>query len=84
MTDTELLSRLTDIFRDIFEDASLALTPETTADMIAAWDSMSQVTLAVEIEHRFGIKLMAAEMEQMRSVSELMALIQSRLTKPAH
>jgi acyl carrier protein len=79
MTRTELLSKLTEIFRDIFEDPTLELTPETTADMIPQWDSMSQVTLAVEIEHRFDIKLKAAEMEQMRSVSELMALIESRL-----
>jgi acyl carrier protein len=79
MTQTELLSKLTEIFRDIFEDPTLDLTPETTADMIPQWDSMSQVTLAVEIEHRFDIKLKAAEMEQMRSVHELMALIESRL-----
>jgi acyl carrier protein len=79
MTQTELLSKLTEIFRDIFEDPDLSLTPETTADMIPQWDSMSQVTLAVEIEHRFDIRLKAAEMEQMRSVSELVALIESRL-----
>jgi acyl carrier protein len=79
MTRIELLSKLTEIFRDIFEDPDLNLTPETTADMIPQWDSMSQVTLAVEIEHRFNIRLKSAEMEQMRSVSDLMALIEARL-----
>jgi len=84
MTHAELLSKLTEIFRDIFEDPGLELTPETTAEMIPQWDSMSQVTLAVEIEQRFGIKLKAAEMEQMRSVTYLMGLIESRLPAPAH
>jgi acyl carrier protein len=84
MTHAELLSKLTEIFRDIFEDPGLELTPETTAEMIPQWDSMSQVTLAVEIEQRFGIKLKAAEMEQMRSVTDLMGLIESRLPAPAH
>jgi acyl carrier protein len=79
MTRTELLSKLTDIFRYIFEDPDLVLTSDTTAEMIPQWDSMSQVTLAVEIEHRFDIRLKAAEMEQMRSVSDLMALIEQRL-----
>jgi acyl carrier protein len=79
MTHAELLSKLTEIFRDIFEDPGLELTPETTAEMIPQWDSMSQVTLAVEIEQRFGIKLKAAEMEQMRSIKELLALIDARL-----
>jgi acyl carrier protein len=84
MTQAELLYKLTEIFREIFDDPTLELTPDTTAEMIPQWDSMSQVTLAVEIEHRFGIKLKAAEMEQMRSVSELLELVQSRLSTPAH
>jgi acyl carrier protein len=79
MTQEEVIARLTGIFRDIFAEPDLTLTPATTADMIPQWDSMSQITLAVEIEHRFGIKLKAAEMEQMRSIKELLALIEARL-----
>jgi len=79
MTQDDVLLRLTAIFRDVFEDPELKLTQSTTADMIPQWDSMSQVTLAVEIEHRFGIKVKAAEMEQMRSIRELLALIEARL-----
>ncbi len=79
MTQDDILSRLTEIFKDIFEDPGLTLTPDTDSDMIPQWDSMSQVTLAVEIEHRFGIKVKSAEMEQMKSIRELIDLIGSRL-----
>jgi acyl carrier protein len=79
MTQDDVLLRLTAIFRDVFDDPGLKLTRATTADMIPQWDSMSQITLAVEIEHRFGIKIKAAEMEQMRNIRELMALIEARL-----
>lgn len=54
--------------------------PETTADDIAGWDSMSQVRLAVEVEHRFTIKIKSAKMEEMRSVRGLLALIRERPT----
>ena len=79
MTRNDVLSGLTAIFRDVFEDPDLTLTPAMTADMIPQWDSMSQITLAVEIESRFRIKVKAAEMEQMRSIRELVALIEARL-----
>ncbi|MBW4022130.1 MAG: acyl carrier protein [Proteobacteria bacterium] len=79
MTRDDVLPRLTEIFRDIFEAPDLVLTPETTSDMIPQWDSMSQVTLAVEIEHRFGIKVKSAEMEQLKTIKELTALIEQRL-----
>jgi acyl carrier protein len=79
MTQDDVLARLTGIFRNVFEEPELKLTRATTADMIPQWDSMSQITLAVEIEHWFGIKVKAAEMEQMRSIRELLALIEARL-----
>ncbi|HET6307848.1 MAG TPA: acyl carrier protein [Rhodopila sp.] len=70
-----ILAKLTDICRDVFDDPGIILTQDTTAEDIPAWDSMAQVRLAVEIEHRFGIKIKSATMEQMRSVRGLLALI---------
>ena len=81
MTNREILQGLTDIFREVFEDDTIVLTPDTTADDIDRWDSMSQVTLAVEIEHRFHVKIGSARMEEMRSVAGLIHLI--RLLSPA-
>ena len=81
MTDGELLQGLNDVFREVFEDDTIVLTPDTTADDVERWDSMSQITLAVEIEHRFHIKIRSARMEEMRSVAGLMKLI--RLLSPA-
>jgi acyl carrier protein len=83
MTNDEILLGLTDIFRDVFEDDSIVLTPETTADDVEQWDSMSQVTLTVEIEHRFHVKIRSSEMEDMRSVAGLMGLIRSFSPVPA-
>jgi acyl carrier protein len=79
MTTNEILMGLADLFREVFEDQSLILTPEMTSDDIAQWDSMFQVTLAVEIEHRFHVKIRSAEMETMRSVADLIQLIESLL-----
>ena len=79
MTRDELLLRLTAIFRAVFDDPALVLRPQTTAEEIAGWDSMSQVTLAVEVEHELGVKFKAAEMEDLRSVHRMIDLIMPRL-----
>ena len=79
MTDDELLLRLTGIFREVFDDPAIVLHPDTTADDVPGWDSMSQVTLAVEIEHRLKVKFKAAEMEELRSIRRLIELIKPRL-----
>jgi acyl carrier protein len=79
MTDNEILPRLTEIFREVFDDQTIVLHPETTADDIPGWDSLSQVTLAVEIKHQLNVKLKSAEMGELRSVRQLVDLIKTRL-----
>ena len=69
-----------DALSQVFSDQLQALELDMTADDIPGWDSMSQVTLAVEIEHRFHVKLRSAEMAEMRSIRQLVDLIKARRT----
>lgn len=78
MTDIEILPLLTEMFRNVFDNPALNVLPETTADDIPEWDSMAQVTLAVEIEHCFHVKIKSAEMEELRNVRDLIRLIKAR------
>jgi acyl carrier protein len=75
----KILLQLTHLFREAFSDRLPALELDMTADDIPGWDSMSQITLAVEIEHRFHVKLRSAEMAELRSVRQLVDLIAARL-----
>jgi acyl carrier protein len=76
--DDEIIQKMTELFRDVFDDRSIVLQSDTTADDIPGWDSMTQVRLAVEIEHRFNIKIKSAKMEELRSVRGMIALITER------
>lgn len=79
MTDEQILTELTDIFRLMFDYDGPELTADVTSDDIEAWDSMANITLALEIERRFKIKIKMAEMESLKDVSELLALIKAQL-----
>jgi acyl carrier protein len=78
MTDPELYTALNEIFRQVLDDDTIALSPEMTAEDVAGWDSMNHIFIVVEIEKRFGIKFQAAEMEELKNVGELAALVRQK------
>ena len=40
-----IYERLTQVFRDFFDDDSIVIDEDTTADDIDDWDSLSHITL---------------------------------------
>jgi acyl carrier protein len=75
MTNPEILQSLTELFRELFMDETIVLTPETTADDIDGWDSFTHLNMIVAVETRFGIKMTTAEVESLMSVGDLVATI---------
>jgi acyl carrier protein len=78
MTEEEILQELSSVFRDVFDDETITLRPETTAEDIDGWDSQAHVTLVVATEMRFGVRFRTAELESLRNVGDFVRLIQSR------
>lgn len=74
------LDRLLPVFRDVFDDDSITLSAETTADHIKGWDSMAHVNLVVAIEDEFDVAFTAAEAANFKSVGDLVALLEQRLS----
>ena len=79
MTEQEILQELTAVFRDVFDDESITIGADTTADDIDGWDSQAHVVLVVATEVRFGIKFRTAELESLRNVGDFVQLIARRL-----
>jgi acyl carrier protein len=79
LSEVEIYRQLATVFAEVFDDDTIELSQETTADDIADWDSFNHVTLVVAIEQRFGIKFGTAEIEGLRNVGEMVALIARKL-----
>lgn len=79
MTNEQIYAQLTEIFRNLFDDDSIVLTPETTAADIPEWDSFNHINLIVATEVRFGIKFKTAEIESLHNVGHLVDIIASKL-----
>lgn len=75
MTAQEVLTQITDIFRDVLDDDSIVLTPATTADDVEDWDSLTHIQLIVTIEKKFGFKFTTAEINGFKNVGEMVDAI---------
>jgi len=78
MRNDAIYTQLTGIFRDVFDDDSLVVTPETNAADIDEWDSLNHIRLVLCVEKHFGLSFSAAEVGQLKDVGEFVELIQRK------
>lgn len=76
-----ITENLTQVFREVFDDDTLVLTDEMTADDVDAWDSLSHVNLMIAIEIAFGIEFKQNEIQSFANVGELRQSIEEKLGK---
>lgn len=74
----DIRDSLNDIFRTVFDDEDISITPDTTASDIDGWDSLSHVNLIVTIEDRFKIKFSHKELLTFKNVGDLMTSIHNK------
>lgn len=78
MSSNPILTELREIMIDVFDVDDLQITPATTAEDVEEWDSLSHVRLVVAVERRFGIKFKNAEIEGLKTVGDLVNLIEAK------
>ncbi|MEG1680933.1 MAG: acyl carrier protein [Stenotrophomonas sp.] len=78
MNNAEILAILQETLRDVFDDESVVITEASSAADFPAWDSLSNVNIMVATEMRFGVRFKASEVEGLRNIGELIALIQKQ------
>ena len=74
----DVYTALTEIFADVFDNAAIAITLETSAADIPGWDSMTHINLVVAVEQHFKIKFKIAEIDRLKNVGDLAGLIAER------
>ena len=79
METDELYNRLSEVFRDVFDDDEIVISTETTAKDIDGWDSLRHVRLLLTIERVFGIKFSAYEVNKLKNVGHLAKLVQAKI-----
>lgn len=78
MNKNEIIKRLTEVFRDIFDDDSIVITEKTTANDIDDWDSIEHINLIGAVEDEFGMRFKMREVSGMKNVGEMIDIIFQR------
>lgn len=74
----EIFERLNGVFRDVFDDDSITVNEDTTADDIEDWDSLNHITLIDAVESEFGMRFTMGEVSGMKNVGEMAQIINER------
>lgn len=71
MKRNEILNLLNQVLIDVFDNESILLSEQTTANDIEEWDSLSHIQLIVEIEKTFKIRFTSREILSWNNIGEM-------------
>ncbi len=78
MTEPEIYETLTPIFRDVFLNDDLELSPGLSAKDVEGWDSFKQIEIIMAVEEHFSIKFSTPEMDSLNNVGDLVRLVANK------
>ena len=79
MNTEEIYSQLAPIFQEELDNDQIVISPETTADDIEEWDSLTHIQLIVAIEKFFKIRFTSNEIQSWNNVGEMVSSIEEKL-----
>lgn len=79
MTREAVYETLNEVFRDVFDDESIAVNDSTTSDDIEDWDSLEHINLIAAVEQEFGMKFNMGQVVTMKNVGEMVDIILSQI-----
>lgn len=74
-----VIEKLTRIFRAVFDDNTIVLHDELTADEVANWDSLTHMLMIGEVEKEFAVKFKLKELGKLENVKSLIDLLESKV-----
>jgi acyl carrier protein len=79
MEKSAVVEKLTPVFRQVFNNASIEVTDEMTASDVDGWDSLSHMLLIAEVENAFSIKFKLRDLNKMKNVGDMIEIIMSKV-----
>jgi len=71
----EIKEKMNTIFCDVFDDESIKIFNGMTAEDIEEWDSLNHITLIINIEKEFDLKLNLGEVEKLEDIGGMVELL---------
>ena len=75
-----IIEKLTEVFREVFNNDQITLSDEMTAQDVGSWDSLSHMLMIEKVEKRFDFKFKLREITKLKNVGVLLDLIEKKTT----
>lgn len=72
--------RMNKVFREIFEDPTISLKDETTAQDVEGWDSLRHIDLIMQLEEEFNLRFTVDDITGLKNVGEMIAMLERKLS----
>lgn len=79
MPDPQILKQIESVVAETLGQDRISLSPQTTAESVSGWDSLSHIQIVVGLEKAFGIRFSAAELIDFQNVGALADGIERKL-----
>ena len=74
-----VLSKMVEVFKRVFDDETIHLVEATTAPDIPGWDSLTHINLIIEIEEEFDLKFTVDDIVGLKNVGEMVEMVERKL-----
>ena len=81
MSKEEITGKLTSVFKTVFGQENIRISRQTTSQQIENWDSLRHIQLITAVETDFKIKFKLRELMALKSVGDMIDLIDSHTNK---
>lgn len=81
MDREKITEKLTEVFRDVFDNEDITISDGTTADDIEEWDSLEHISLIAAVEKTFKMRFTMKEVSGMKNVGEMINILCERAKK---
>lgn len=78
MKKSEIIDRLTPIFREVLELSDLVLTDSLSANDVDNWTSLTHMLIMTKIEETFNITFKLKELKKLQNIGDMVSTIESK------
>lgn len=78
METSEIVSKIQEVSRDVFDIDDLEVTLETALSDIEGWDSFAKINLFSSLEKELSVKFTIVDMGKMNIVSDIITIVREK------
>ena len=76
-----LLEKIRGIAADVLEVPAAQITPKSSTETVASWDSVHHLNLILALEQEFQVQFEPEEIDRMTSVEAVLSVLEKKRTR---